>query len=96
MFHFNLQPRFIRRYAKLVKHSPALEAEIESVLERLADNPRNPDLKSHKVSAWDKRLAFSSSVTGDLRVIWRYSKTDIEVLDLIDIGGHSGSKKVYR
>ena len=48
---------------------------------------------------------FSSSVTGDIRIIWRYldenikSKTieilEIQVLELLDIGGHSGGKSVY-
>ena len=96
MFSFNLKPRFTRKYAKLVKRDRGLEKQINTVLDHLAENPRSPDLKSHKVMAWDRKLAFSSEVTGDLRVIWRYHQTEVEVIDLVDIGGHSGSKKVYR
>ena len=84
MFSFNLKPRFTRKYAKLVKPDRGLEERIAIALDRLAENPRFPELKSHKVTAWDRKLAFSSEVTGDLRVIWRYHQTEVEVIDLID------------
>lgn len=66
------------------------------MLELLAEDPRDPRLRSHKVFAGDGRAAFSSAVTGDLRVIWRYAEAEVEVIALVDIGGHEGSKKVYR
>ncbi len=40
--------------------------------------------------------AFSSRVNSDLRIIWDYSNNIPQVLDLIDIGGHSGKNKVYK
>ena len=42
------------------------------------------------------RAAFSSSVTGDLRIIWDYSDDEVNMLDVIDTGGHEGGKGVYR
>ena len=69
---------------------------MDSVLERLAADPRDPTLRSHKVTAWDGRVAFSVEVTGDLRIIWRYNEGEADLLDLIDLGGHSGAGKVYR
>jgi len=39
--------------------------------------------------------AFSSKVTGDLRIIWNFNEDQIQVIDLLDIGGHSGNGKVY-
>jgi mRNA-degrading endonuclease YafQ of YafQ-DinJ toxin-antitoxin module len=61
----------------------------------LANDPATPKLKTHKVLIEGERL-FSSSVTGDLRIIWRYAPTGLEVIDLLDIGGHEGGKKVYK
>ena len=91
-FSFNLKPRFRRKYAKLVRKNRQLEQQIDEVLDRLAADPRDTKLSSHKVTAWDGKSAFSSTVTGDLRIIWRYSQAELEMIDLIDIGGHSGAK----
>lgn len=96
MFRFNLKPRFTRKYRKLIKRNRDLGIDIDSVLDRLAADPRDPSLDSHKVIAWDGKPAFSIEVTGDLRITWRYSRTEENTLELVDIGGHSGSRKVYR
>jgi mRNA-degrading endonuclease YafQ of YafQ-DinJ toxin-antitoxin module len=39
---------------------------------------------------------YSSSISGDLRIIWEFSENEINIIDLLDIGGHSGSKSVYK
>ena len=96
MFRFNLKPHFTRRYSKLVKRNRVLEATVDNVLERLAANPRDPSLRSHKVTAWDSRVAFSVEVTSDLCIIWCYNEGKADLLDLIDLVGHSGAGKVYR
>lgn len=96
MFALRPLPRFTRKYKKLVQRNQQLEMHFRRVFEQLAENPRSPALRSHKVTARDGRIAFSSEVTGDLRITWRYSQTEVEVIDLVDTGGHSGSKKVYR
>lgn len=66
------------------------------MFEQLERDPTARTLRSHKVLDSDGKPAFSSYVTGDLRIIWRYAEDELDVLDLTDVGGHSGSKKVYR
>lgn len=44
---------------------------------------------------------FSSRVTGNLRIIWRYAEKEgslkeLQIISLVDVGGHSGAKKVYK
>ena len=72
-----------------------VKISINNVLLLLADDPRDARLKSHKVIDRDGEPAFSSEVTGDLRIVWTYGETP-NTLVLLDFGGHSGSKKVYR
>ena len=42
------------------------------------------------------KRVYSSAVTGDLRILWQFHPTEADTIELLDIGGHSGSKKVYR
>jgi mRNA-degrading endonuclease YafQ of YafQ-DinJ toxin-antitoxin module len=95
MFLLLFTPRFRRDYRHLSKRDHALEARIDEILALLAENPRDPRLKSHKVTDRSGEPAFSSEVTGDVRIIWLYGE-EPNTLVLLDIGGHSGSKKVYR
>jgi len=81
--------------AKLVLKDHDLEAKIEKVLDGLVVDPQSPQLRSHKVTTKHGIKAYSSRVTGDPRIIWDYNQSDILILDLLDIGGHSGSKGVY-
>ena len=79
-------PAFARKLKKLTTKNQLLIPIITTKLKLLAQNPKNPTLKFHKVLG-----NFSSSITGDIRVIWRYkdeSRLEIEILELIDIGGH--------
>ncbi len=98
MFSFRLLAHFKRRYKKLIKRDTQLEDKLRDKLNRLAENPKDPILKSHKVIAsYDLMPAMSSAVTGDLRIIWRYAEDgSVDVIDLVDLGGHSGSNKVYQ
>lgn len=95
MYKLNFTPRFHRAYKRLIKRDKALENTIDSVLITLAADPRNPRIRSHKVLDREGNVAFSSEVTGDLRIIWVYGEQQ-NTLVLLDFGGHSGSKKVYR
>ena len=64
-------------------------------LDLLAQNPAAPSLRTHKVNLAGVKV-YSSSVSGDLRVIWRYADGVLDVIDLLDVGGHEGSRGVYR
>ena len=95
MFTLSLKSRFQRDYRRLTRRDSSLEAKLDEVLLLLADNPRDARLKSHKVTDRNGEPAFSSEVTGDLRIIWTYGDTPNSLV-LLDFGGRSGSKKVYR
>ncbi len=95
MYTLRLKAKFARKLNQLIAADPALSAKFSGVMSQLQLNPRSPILKSHKVRATDGRLAFSSYVTKDLRILWDYADTS-GVLDLLDVGGHSGSRKVYK
>lgn len=96
MFTLRRSPRFVRKLKKLLKKDRALQASFLEVFEQLERDPTARSLRSHKVLDIDGKPAFSSFVTGDLRIIWRYAEDELDVLDLTDVGGHSGAKKVYR
>ena len=96
MFRLNFLPHFKRKLKKLTRRDTALVKQFDTTLKQLAEDPTNPQLKSHKVTHRSGREAFSSKVTNDLRLIWLYSSDKVDVTDVIDTGGHSGGKKVYR
>jgi hypothetical protein len=63
---------------------------IEARLKQLEQNPHNLSLRTHKV-AYSKSLqsdVYSIRVTGDLRILWCYSKDNPSMVILYDIGGH--------
>ncbi len=86
---------FIKKSAKLVKKNPEIENKIKSSLDALQENPTNPVLKTHKVITKNKEKVLSSRVSGDIRIIWNYRQNKAYILDIMDIGGHSGKNKVY-
>lgn len=88
-------PRFARKFKKLVQPGSALAVRFERTLTLLAQNPAAPSLRTHKVNLAGVKV-YSSSVSGDLRVIWRYADGVLDVIDLLDVGGHEGSRGVYR
>lgn len=53
-------------------------------------------LITHKVGTKNLGKRYSSRVDGDLRLIWDFDENDRLILLLLDIGGHSGAKKVYK
>lgn len=95
MYRLIPSAKFERKARKLLKNNPRLKRGFDKTIKQLTADPFYPGLKSHRVDiAGDK--PFSSSVTGDLRIVWEFSQNQVNVIDLLDIGGHSGSKKVYR
>ena len=76
--------------------NPALQQKILNALELLRHDPNDQRLRSHKVFGKNGQLAFSSRVTADVRILWDYRKGKTRILDLFDLGGHSGARKVYR
>ena len=95
MFRLIPSPKFERRARKLLKNNPQLKKAFDKTIRQLADDPFYSGLKTHRVDIAGEK-PFSSTVTGDLRILWEFSENRVNVIDLLDFGGHSGSKKVYR
>ena len=95
-FDLELTPEFIKDYQKLVKKNKLLIKSFEKALELLVKNPKHNSLRSHKVDTLDNEDVWSSSVTGDIRVIWIYDKDQKMVIVLLETGTHSGTNKVYK
>jgi addiction module RelE/StbE family toxin len=86
---------FKRSFKKLIKKNPQLKPRIFDVLQKLAEDPFTPSLKSHKLSGNLEEL-WSCSVVYDCRIIFSFSedRESLEVIILlIDIGSHD---QVYR
>jgi mRNA-degrading endonuclease YafQ of YafQ-DinJ toxin-antitoxin module len=94
---YTLSPKlyFTRKYVKLIKNNQKLMSKIEAVFGIMYNDPFAATLKTHKVRAKIGFEAYSSRVSGDIRIIWNFDKDKIWIIDLFDIGGHSGSQSVY-
>ena len=96
MYKLVFHPKFLRKSAKLTKKNSEIESDLLKTLRQLSSNPFEPSLHTHKVRDIDGEMAFSSKITGDLRLIWDFGTDEINMIELFDIGGHSGKNKVYR
>ena len=94
-YQLEVTKKAARKYKKLTTKNIHLQEKIQEVLKILVDNPFHSKLKTHKVQITNYGIVYSSSVTKDIRIIWEFEKEKIIVV-LLDIGGHSGSKGVYK
>lgn len=84
-----------KRYQKLTQHDSKLKVTIQKVFIAMTKDPFAPILRTHKVHISGYGLVYSSSVTGDLRIIWEIRDDKVTIL-ILNLGGHSGSKSVYK
>jgi mRNA-degrading endonuclease YafQ of YafQ-DinJ toxin-antitoxin module len=85
-----LTPRFERAFRRMIGKDPALQAQIEMALRRLAEDTNDPRLKTHHLSGHLKGL-HASSVGYDCRIVFakqKHPQTKAETLLLINIGTH--------
>lgn len=80
---------------KLVKKHRISKQALSKVLNKLANNPFELSLKTHKVESKKYGAALSSSIDGDLRFIWNFNDQKIHIV-ILDVGGHSSFNKVYK
>lgn len=85
-----------KKARKLVKNNSQLQEKIGSCLIKLKHNPFDTSLKTHKVRSKLFGIKYSSSIT-DIRFIWDFDEVsqEIQVIEIYDIGGHSGQNSVY-
>lgn len=86
---------FSKDLAKLIKAHKLSETRVAKILQLLSIDPFNQSLRTHKVDSKNYGLAWSSRLTPDLRIIWKFEDDKVKIL-LLDIGGHSGKHKVYK
>ena len=87
---------FKRRYDKFTRKNPFLKKRIKKVLKIMRMDPFYKGLNTHKVDALKHGVHYSSTVTGDIRIIWNFDEDDNIIILLLTIGGHSGKYKVYK
>ncbi len=96
MFDLLTTKDFDKTYVIITKGDQKLQKRIQKVLKLLEQNPSYPSLKTHKVTTKNYGDKWSSWVTGDIRIIWDYDRENRLIILLLDIGGHSGTHKVYK
>ena len=96
MYTFRAAASYKNSYDKVVGNNETLRKKVKTALVKLSITPLHPSLHSHKISTSHHGLCWSSSVSGDIRILWNYDKDKRLRLLLLDIGGHSGTHKVYK
>ena len=94
MYKIRYTPHFKRTYQKLTKRNDRLKEITKVIIRKLANNPFDNSLKTHKATNPIFGKAWSSEVTGDIRILWDFS--EYEIILLLAFGGHSGKNKVYK
>ncbi len=95
-YKLNFSRHFQKRFKQITEKNKFLEAKIVKTLEILQTDPKYSSLHSHKVETLNYGERWSSRVTGDIRIIWDFDEDNNVVILVLDIGGHSGSGKVYQ
>ena len=95
MYILSTTNKFLRKTKKIIKKDASLRQKINHTLTIMTTNIFAASLKTHMVTRSNGKKGFSSYVAGDLRIIWEYKNKQAKIIDLVDIGGHSGGNKVY-
>jgi mRNA-degrading endonuclease YafQ of YafQ-DinJ toxin-antitoxin module len=95
MFILNKTNGFVNKASKFKRQSDYNGKLLIKALFLLQNDPFYPGLKTHKVSSRLFGNTYSSRVTGDIRIIWKFDENKTLTLLLLDLGGHSGRNKVY-
>lgn len=79
-------PTFIRTARKLLRKNPGLQAEFQTVIEQLENDPSHPRLRLHPLKGTLKgKHAVSLTYSHRIVVLLRLNRQDI---DLLDVGTH--------
>lgn len=85
---------FAKNLKKLYKNKSQKDLDrVYIIIERIRVNPFHNSLNTHRVVFGKNESVYSSTVTGDIRILWVYDGSSIL---LIDIGGHSGKHSIYK
>ncbi len=95
MYRIKQSKSFSKSLKKLVRLHRIDIDQINYIFFLLAKDPFTRSLKTHKVNSKKHGVQYSSRVDGDLRLVWNFDNDNNLVIIIADIGGHSGSSKVY-
>jgi len=94
MINITYSKGFFRRYDKLINRDTSLEKKYAKCITLLVIDPFYSSLRTHKVNISTFGLVYSSRVTGNIRIIWKYFNRDTIVI--LTTGGHDGKSSVYK
>lgn len=92
-FKLEFTSKAIRSIRKYIKSESKLEQKFINTFEQLATDPFAHNLSTHKISSKKYGTAYSSRISGDLRVLWQIKQT--RILLIVTVGSHSGKRGVY-
>ena len=92
MFTIRYTPNFKRRVEKVIGKDTFLQKRLAITIKTLSLNPFQVTLRTHKAHNPLFGKAYSSTVTGDIRVFWDFDGDNIILL--LTIGKHSGKYKI--
>ena len=90
MRRLSWDPSFRRAFKRHTRNNPALQNRIFQVLDRLAEDPFYPTLKTHKLSGQLEGL-WACWVEYDCRIVFAFEPdpdTGEDMIVLIDLGTH--------
>jgi addiction module RelE/StbE family toxin len=81
-------PGFSRALKRLIRQNPQMRSTIEQTLHKLAEDPFQPSLKTHKLKG-DLAEKWSCSIDYSNRIVFKFVQgTEDEIL-LLAIGSHN-------
>lgn len=78
---------FIRLFTKIKKKDRETAKKIRNCIEKISLDPFQPPLKTHLANISGYGVNYSSRVTGDIRVAWKFTGQESIILCL-KVGGH--------
>jgi mRNA-degrading endonuclease YafQ of YafQ-DinJ toxin-antitoxin module len=94
-YQLELTNKAAKKYKKLTLNNEKLANKLQQAFVILVSNPFDIRLKTHKVNLSGYGILYSSKVTSDIRIIWELDNEQITII-VLDIGGHSGRRGVYK
>ena len=95
MYNLDFAQSYESSYSAITKGNLIREKRLRKALYLLMTDPFYPSLKSHKVNTRQHGAKWSSRVTDDIRLIWDFDNNNRLLIDILDIGTHSGRHGVY-
>jgi mRNA interferase YafQ len=83
-------PIFIRKFKRLIRQNPNLRVSVENTLKKLADDPFQSSLRTHKLKG-DLSDRWSCSIDYSNRIVFKFvinKETKEEEIFLLTLGSH--------